>query len=470
MGMKPFTVGILSFSDGRLRVHKTLEETIQNHADVLQQAVSKDPLLQPVKSGEIAYSAAIARSCAKDMRTAGIDAALFNISVFGFPNYSLIAARLLEMPVLLSSPKDDRLPGLVGILATHGAMVQIGFKSRKLWGNPLEEPELQSELSAFCRASGVMQRMKGSVYGLIGGRSIGMNTGVPCTQQWMSQFGVDVEHIDQLEIVRRAPLVGQEEVERAYAWMAVHMGRVSTDGKAAPEHVKEQIRHYIALRSIIQDRDLDFLGIKCHYELSEYYVTACLSAMALNDPYDWNGPKEPIVAACEADSDGALSMQILKLISGFPSMLLDVRSYDFENRLFVCCNCGALPSWYAARSDDPKVNLAGVFLEPVIAKYAGAGAHFPFVCAEGEVTVARLTRVNSQYRMFIGKGEFVNFPRQKMAATCAAWPHGFLKMDTPPREFIAIYNSNHAHVVPGDHRRALAMYCEFQGIPVDTLD
>jgi hypothetical protein len=43
-------------------------------------------------------------------------------------------------------------------------------------------------------------------------------------------------------------------------------------------------------------------------------------------------------------------------------------------------------------------------------------------------------------------------------------------MDTPPREFIAIYNSNHAHVVPGDHRRALAMYCEFQGIPVDTLD
>jgi L-fucose isomerase len=57
-----------------------------------------------------------------------------------------------------------------------------------------------------------------------------------------------------------------------------------------------------------------------------------------------------------------------------------------------------------------------------------------------------------------------------MAATCAACPHGFLKMDTPPREFIAIYNSNHAHVVPGDHRRALAMYCEFQGIPVDTLD
>ena len=84
------------------------------------------------------------------------------------------------------------------------------------------------------------------------------------------------------------------------------MGRVSTEGKAAPEHVKEQIRHYIALRSIIQEYGLDFVGIKCHYDLSEYIVTACVSAMCLNDPYDWNGPKAPFVAACEADSDGAL--------------------------------------------------------------------------------------------------------------------------------------------------------------------
>ena len=66
---------------------------------------------------------------------------------------------------------------------------------------------------------------------------------------------------------------------------------------------------------------------------------------ALNDPYDWNGSKEPIVMACEADSDGALTMQILKLISGYPSVLLDIRSYDARNEIYVCCNCGALPSW-----------------------------------------------------------------------------------------------------------------------------
>ena len=45
----------------------------------------------------------------------------------------------------------------------------------------------------------------------------------------------------------------------------------------------------------------------------------------MNDPYDWNGPKEPTVMACEADSDAALTMQILKLLTEDPVLFMDVR-------------------------------------------------------------------------------------------------------------------------------------------------
>ena len=462
-----FKVGLLSFSDGRLRVHNTLADTIQRHAAVLAKAIEGDPLLTVTEARAIAHSSRIARDMAREARGAGIEVALFNIPVFAFPNYSLLAARILDMPVALSSPKDGTLPGLGGIMAAHGALRQIGLKSRKFWGNPLEEPEVMAELSAYCRAAGVISRMRGSVYGLIGGRSIGMNTGAVSPQQWMMEFGVDVEHIDQLEIIRRAKGVDEDEVNRAYSWMTSHLGKISTEGKAAPENVKQQIRHYIATRGIIEDFGLDFVGIKCHYDLSEYFVTSCLSAMALNDPYDWNGPKEPIVMACEADGDGALTMQILKLISGYPSMLLDIRGYDSRNEVYVCCNCGALPSWYAARSDDPRENLAKVFLEPVIPKYGGGGAHFSHVCREGEITVARMSRVGGKYHMFVARGEFIDFPREKMTETCAAWPHGYIKLDIHPKDFIDVFNANHAHVVPGDHVKALEMYCELMDIAVD---
>ncbi|MHC4106189.1 MAG: fucose isomerase, partial [Planctomycetota bacterium] len=211
--LEPYRVGLLAFSDGRFRVHKTLEETIVRHAKVLREAIEKDPLLMVAEASEIAYSSRIARKVAKEMRKADIEAAVFDIPVFAFPNFSVISARILGLPVLLSSPKDGKLPGLGGIMAAHGAMKQVNIPSRKIWGNPLEEPCLLSELLAFCRASGVIERMKGSVYGLIGGRSIGMNTGVVNTQQWMEKFGIDVEHIDQLEIIRRAKEADKQEVE-----------------------------------------------------------------------------------------------------------------------------------------------------------------------------------------------------------------------------------------------------------------
>jgi L-fucose isomerase len=466
---EPFKVALLGFSDGRFRVHRTLKDAITRHAKSLRTAIERDPLLQVIEASGIAYSSKIARDIAKEMRKADVEAAVFDIPVFAFPNFSLIAARVLGLPVLLSSPKEGKLPGLGGIMAAHGAMRQVGIRSKKIWGDPLQEESLLDSLSAFCRASGTIERMKGSVYGLFGGRSIGMNTGVVSTQQWMRKFGIDVEHIDQLEIVRRAEGLDADEVERAYAWLTEKAGKVSIEGKAAPEYVKGQIRHYIAIRSIIEDLGLDFVGVKCHYDLSEYYLTACLSAMCLNDPYDWNGPKEPVVMACEADSDGAMTMQILKLISGYPSLLFDVRSYDFDDNVFVCCNCGAQPSWYAVRSEDPAENLAKIFVEPVIPKYGGNGAHFPYVCGEGQVTVARLTRVNDEYRMFLGLGEFVDFPREKMAQTCAVWPHGYVRMDIDPADFVNVFNTNHAHVVPGDHGAAVETYCELMDIPVDRV-
>jgi len=469
VSVEPFRVGLLAFSDGRLRVHKTLEDTIRRHAGVLADAINKDPLLSVIEADEIAHSSKIARRIAKQMRADDAEAAVFDIPVFAFPNFSLLAARVLGLPVLLSSPKDGKLPGLGGIMAAHGAMRQIGLKSMKLWGNPLEEPELLGRLSAFCRASGAIERMKGSVFGLIGGRSIGMNTGVVNTQQWMQQFGIDVEHIDQLEIIRRAQGADEKEVQRGYKWMADHMGKVSTEGKAKPEHVKEQLRHYLAVKSIVEDLGLDFVSIKCHYDLSEYYVTACVSAMLLNDPYDWAGPKASMVMACEADGDGALTMQILKLISGYPSLLFDARSYDYENEVLVCCNCGAQPSWYAGRSDDPADNLAKVSMEPVIPKYNGNGAHFPYVCKEGEITLARMSRVDGKYRMFTARGEFVEFPAEKMAETCSAWPHGYIKIDADISDFIDVFNTNHLHVVPGDHRQALQIYCELMDIEIDKL-
>jgi L-fucose isomerase len=463
-------VGLAAFSDGRLRVHKTLEPVIQQHLRSLVKAMSQDSQLSVVEASGIVHSGPGAARVARELRRQQVEASVFAVPCFAFPNFSVIAARVLELPVMLVSPQNPGLPGLGGILAAHGALTQVGLPSRKIWGDPGADRKLGAALSGFCRAAGTIERMKGSIYGLIGGRSIGMNTGVPDTAQWMRQFGVDVEHIDQLEVVRRANLAPAEEVDRGYAWLTGRLGQVNLRGKSSPENIRQQVRHYLALRGLIEEFGLDFLGLKCHYDLSEYYVTGCLSAMLLNDPYDWDGPKQTSVMACEADSDGALTMQILKLISGGPVMLQDARAYDWANRAYICCNCGAQPSWFARRSANPDENLRHTSLEPVIEKYGGGGAHFAYNCAPGPITLARLSRPDGRYRMFVARGEYLELPAEKRQETCAAWPHGYVRMGIAPEDFVATFNANHLHVASGDHVAALKTYCELMNIPADIVE
>ena len=75
---KAFRVGLMSFSDGRLRVHQTLEDTIKSHGSLLAEAIGKDPMLQPVAATQIVHSSKIARGVASEMKAAGIEVAVFN--------------------------------------------------------------------------------------------------------------------------------------------------------------------------------------------------------------------------------------------------------------------------------------------------------------------------------------------------------------------------------------------------------
>ena len=99
-----------------------------------------------------------------------------------------------------------------------------------------------------------------------------------------------------------------------------------------------------------------------------------LAEAFLNDPYDWDGPKEPIVAATEADMDGALTMQIFKLITGQPVLFCDVRHYDAENDVWFFSNSGTHATYFAAASDDPLENMRQVSLLPETGDYPAGGA------------------------------------------------------------------------------------------------
>jgi L-fucose isomerase len=463
-------VGLLSFSDGRERVHKGLAPYIREQEVRIKTVLEKTGEVEVVVADGIAWHSELARSQSAAIAARRPDAVILNVPVFAFPNLSVLAASFQTVPLLALAPINGTLPGLGGLQATTNAIRQVGMQCDKVWGN-IEEPATLARVIQFLRAAHVATTLRGQVYGLVGGRSIGMLTGAVTPDVWMKVFGVDCDQVDQLDMIRRAEAVEEARAARALHWLTERLGSVRYDNdKLTEQALRFQIKCYIALKEIIAERRFDFVGVKCHYDLSEYYVTQCLAAALCNDPYDWDGPKEPVVFSCEADSDGALTMQILKLVSGQPALFFDFRHYDAQDGVFVFCNCGAMATWYAERSDDPAANLKSVHLCPIIPKYGGRGCHVQYVAREGGVTLGRLSRTMDRYKLTLFRGEFRRYPEAKLQETCPVWPHAFVRVKMDPLVLIDRYDSNHVHGVYGDHIAELQTFCELKGIACEVIE
>lgn len=457
-------LGLISFSDGRERVHRDILPDIMQHENKIVSILEETGEIEMHRAKEVVHSHKSAREEARRLAALRLDGVIFNIPVFAFPNYVTITTQLLRGPYLLLTPHDARYPGLTGLLAAGGALNQIDTRHERLWLD-LDNRESVEQICTFARAARAANRLRGQVYGLVGGRSIGMATGAAPAELWQQQFGVDVDHVDQSEVLRLAELVPDAEVQKAKVWLEQNVREIVYDGEQlTPEKWDFQLRCYIALKEIVDQYQFDFAGIKCHFDMSEFHSVQCMSAAFLNDPYDWNGPKEPVPLACEADSDGALTMQILKLVSGKPPSLLDLRFYDKNKQAYVMPNCGSAPTWFAARSDDPAENLAQVRLVPSISKYAGGGAHVQFIFKGGAMTLARLTRSPEGYQLVVAQAEAVEFPLPEVQGTNSRWPHAFVRLNVPPKKLIHTLQANHLHGIAGDYQEELLTFARLLGI------
>jgi L-fucose isomerase len=314
--------------------------------------------------------------------------------------------------------------------------------------------------------------LRGSTFGRIGGRPMGMYTAVSNTETWMAKFGVDVEEIDQFELVHRSAAVDDVAVRQAREWLEARVAKVHYDGdRLTPELLERQIRVYYTMRELIDEWGLDFCGIKGQPEMTGNWCTMDIAEAFLNDPYDWDGPKDPFVCATEADMDAALTMQVLRHVSGTPVLFADIRHYHEDLDIWDLCNSGQHATWFAARSADPEENLARVHLMPEVFYFPAGGAAVHHIAAPGEMTFARLTRLAGRYRMHVLRGRFAEFDlptTERLArASTYEWPHAFARFDATAEEFLARFGSNHIHAVPGDRVAELRAVCRFLDIDFD---
>lgn len=466
-------IGLLTMSDGRDFVARDLTDFCTDAESKVARALEAAGH-EVIRANEPVWTNLLATSEARRIADARPDLTIFHYPVWAFPHFTMLAASETTGPLMLLGSIDPVQPGMVGLLAGGGALDQIGRRHTRAWGD-IDDPAVLERVLVQVRAATAVQGLRGSTFGRVGGRPMGMYTAVANGDQWLEKFGVDVEEIDQWEIVRRSEHADAGRVKNAVQWLEKHAAGVHYNGaQLTPALLERQVRTYYAMRELIDEWNLDFSGIKGQPELTTHFCTMDLAEAFLNDPYDWDGPKPTHVCATEADMDGALTMQILKLLTdGTPALFADVRHYHADRDVWDLCNSGQHATWYAARSDDPAENLAKVNLYPEVFFFPAGGASVQHVAAPGDATFARLTRHDHRYRMHVVRGSFESYDAATNEALARQstfeWPHAFTRLHVPAGEFLSRFGANHIHAVPGEHVEELKAVCALLDIDYEGM-
>jgi L-fucose isomerase-like protein len=232
-----------------------------------------------------------------------------------------------------------------------------------------------------------------------------------------------------------------------------------------------QMKVYFALLELKEKFGLDFIGVQDQLDWVEHYPATDLTLGLLNNRLRPESDGTTMVAATEADDGAALTMQLLKLISGGePVGFNDLRYWDPAQGLYWHVNSGALAPFFARGSHS---SLGGSWSERQTPMYfrQGGGTCSVVVRVPGVVTWARFSYRNHKMYLSAGRG-VTDVPTDEQwrerARNCnPEWPQWYLKLCGRVEWKL---NSNHPLTALGDHLAELKAVAQELGIPFECYD
>lgn len=393
---------------------------------------------------------------ARSLQSRGLDCIIYYIAWFFESNTVVTPAMTVPLPAIVWSEPDPSTYSLIGMGVIHGSLREVGVAHRFIY-RPVEERTIR-EIATYARAAATKRRLWGARYCQIGGRCLSMYTGVTDPAQWKMQFGVEVEHMDQWELVLRADRIAPAAARDFVRSIRARFRHVET----ADDVIEKSGRVYLALRAIFQEGRFDFAGLKCQFEMIDNYVAPCLAIALLND--------EGLVTACEADMNAALSMSVLSSLSGKPAMFCDTSYIDRQGSMIRLLNCGTAATHFAPVAEEVRLmncpNLMGS-VDPDTGQHrTKGGVCTNFVCRSGEVTLCRFARRSGRYVLQIAQGEAYQPGSDDPTDVLLfdTWPWAFVRLHADMDRFIDNLGSNHIHMAYGSLREDLTAFCELTGV------
>ncbi len=419
---------------------------------------------------------------------------------WAYPDFSVSPMWQLhkDLPKLMIGSAISDYPGNVGLFAAQSGTAHVGIDCDRLFVERFENHEEYADaIEAFLisgryvppypatidvevaeeqreKAMQVVEQLKGSIYGAVGPRSMQMWNKIS-EADFLTHFGISREGFDGLRLLKMTENIPDNRAEAAMNFL-IEKGMNLKLGDDPVKYLTKdmvifQMKVYFALLDLKEQFGLDFIGVQDQLDWIEHYPATDLTLGILNNKLRPEPDGKTVVAATEADDGAAITMQILKIVSGGePVGFNDLRYWDSVQGLYWFVNSGALAPFFAHGRHD---SLEGSWSERQTALYfkQGGGTCSVVVRIPGVVTWARISYRNHQMYLCAGRG-VTDIPTEEQwkerSVQCSPdWPHWYLKLCGPIEWKI---NSNHPITVLGDYLGELKAFAEEVGIPFECYD
>jgi L-fucose isomerase len=439
MSARQKKVGLITLSLARERTDLA-EAFAQNVRQALESAG-----MEVRGARELVFETRQCIATARKLEEENVDCLLLLLGTWVFAPTVVDTLRAVDLPFGIWAEDNPGSFSLTAGGVVHGSLDELGLQHRFFYGSPKSE-RLLGEIAAFVGGSACARLLCGRRLAVIGGRVMGMYTTMADIIQVKSLFGVEIEHIDTVRIHMTAGNLAAGEVDKTRKRLLDTFGAVNTK----EEVLDRSIRLYLALKTVLEQEGYEIAAVKCQEEMINEYACFCLATSLLNN--------EGLAISCEADINAALTMSILRAVSGGIALFGDVNHLDHERGELRIVNCGSMPTLMAA--SEKTVDLENQY------DYMGraGGATVVFSVKSSPVTIARLFRRSGRYALVAAEGSTEELPRQRFKEAREYWPHALVKLDCDSHDLVQNIRSNHMHLCFGRHLEALKEFCRLKGL------
>jgi L-fucose isomerase len=282
---------------------------------------------------------------------------------------------------------------------------------------------------------------------------MGQTCGAADPSQWMRMFGIDIDSRDTTELLHVAECISTKQLQELEPRIKMLFG-------ASPERnpINERsMRLYLAIKQIVDREKFAFYTIQSFPGLADDYSATCFAqSMMLEDGYG---------TSTLGDFNTALTVLLLTKLSGERVYYGDLQHIDKKRKEIKIIGDGACPPSLAS-----KLGPAGFAEHGIPTEGDAGGLSVKLVCKAGEGVLARLGRVNGEFRMIVTRATIFEPSREELDRRlneCGIpfWPHGFVTAHCDMEALLQNWTNEYACLGYGrDLYPALAEFCELTGI------